>query len=79
MAKIYNTKEHEVYWADSDVFCAVEDAYVELSDFIAAKKLDGHNEMDQWYMMVLLKLDELMSALTKCPRKEDLLYDKEIL
>ena len=52
MAKFYNTKRNEIVWSDNDLFAPVEDAYFELSDFLAVKKLDGHDEKDQWYMLV---------------------------
>ena len=46
MAKFYNTKRNEVIWSDNDLFAPVEDAYFELGDFIAMKKLNGHDEKD---------------------------------
>ena len=52
MAKLYNTKSNEVIWSDSDLLAPVEDAYFELSGFLAMKKLDGHDRTDQWYMLV---------------------------
>lgn len=70
MAKIYDRKKNEVYWSDSDIACVVEDAYFELSDFLAVKKLDGHDRLDQWYMTVHAKLTELMGALDNCPIDE---------
>lgn len=70
MAKIYNHKTNTVFWSDSDIICAVEEAYWELSDFIAVKRLDGHDRIDQWYMKVHAKLDELLDALTENPIDE---------
>ena len=52
MAKFYNTRNNEVIWSDSDLLAPVEDAYFELSGFLAMKKLDGHDRNDQWYMLV---------------------------
>lgn len=72
MAKIYNSKEHEIYWSSSDVLCPVEDALWELRDIINAKRMDGHMRMDQWYMKVELRLNDLLDALIECPRVEDL-------
>ena len=46
MAKFYNVKRNEVFWTDNDLFAPVEDAYFELGDFIAMKKLNGHDEKD---------------------------------
>ena len=46
MAKLYNTKSNEVIWSDSDLLAPVEDAYFELSGFLAMKKLDGHDRTD---------------------------------
>ena len=46
MAKFYNAKRREVFWSDNDLFAPVEDAYFELGDFIAMKKLNGHDEKD---------------------------------
>ena len=79
MAKFYNSKRREVIWNDNDLFAPVEDAYFELSDFLATKKLDGHDRKDQWYMLVHQKLDELMDALDKNPIDFDLDEYKELL
>ena len=79
MAKFYNTKRNEIIWSDNDLFAPVEDAYFELSDFLAAKKLDGHDEKDQWYMLVHQKLEELMDALDMNPIDINLDRDKELL
>lgn len=46
MAKIYNGKTNEIMWSDLDIYCVVEDAYWELTDFLATKKLDGHDSRD---------------------------------
>ena len=46
MAKLYNKKEHKIYWSSDDIICPIEDAYFELTDFIALKKLDGHDVYD---------------------------------
>lgn len=70
MAKLYNKKTHDIYWTDSDIVCLVEEAYWELSDFIAVKRLDGHDRIDQWYMNVHRKLDELLDVLVKNPIDE---------
>ena len=70
MAKIYNTKTHKIMWSDADIFCAVEDSFVELEAFLAAKRLDGHNVEDQWYMAMYNKLDELIELMAKCPIDE---------
>lgn len=70
MAKLYNTRTNDIYWSANDIYCAVEEAYWELSDFIAVKRLDGHDMTDQWYMRVHAKLDELLEALGKCPIDE---------
>jgi hypothetical protein len=43
MAKVYNTKTNTIYWSDYDIACAVEEAYWELTEFLALKKLDGHD------------------------------------
>ena len=79
MAKLYNTKNNEVVWSDSDLLAPVEDAYFELSGFLAMKKLDGHDRTDQWYMLVHQKLKELISALDMDPIDIDLDIYKEIL
>lgn len=70
MAKLYNTRTNDIYWSANDIYCDVEEAYWELSDFIAVKRLDGHDRIDQWYMKVHAKLDELLEALGKCPIDE---------
>lgn len=67
MAKFYDTKKGEVIWSDNDLFAPVEDAYFELGEFLATKKLDGHDRRDQWYMLVHQKLGELVDALYKNP------------
>ena len=79
MAKFYNVKRNEVVWSDNDLFAPVEDAYFELGDFIAAKKLNGHDEKDQWYMLVYQKIKELKRALEETPISLDLGSDKELL
>lgn len=70
MAKIYNTKTHEIMWSDADIFCTIEDAYHELSDFLAYKRLNGHDRCDQWYMAMHRKLDELIDVMGECPIDE---------
>lgn len=70
MAKLYDKKKGEVIWSDSDIVCLVEEAYWELSDFLAIKRLDGHDMTDQWYMNVHKKLDELLDVLMKNPIDE---------
>lgn len=70
MAKLYNKKEHEIYWSDSDIACLVEEAYWELSDFIAVKRLDGHNPIDQWYIAMHRKMSELIDVMGECPIDE---------
>ena len=78
MAKFYNTKTNEVVWSDSDLLAPVEDAYFELSGFLAMKKLDGHDRTDQWYMLVHQKLQELVQVLDMDPTDTDLDNYKEI-
>ena len=79
MAKFYNVKRNEVIWSDNDLFVPVEDAYFELGEFLATKKLNGHDEKDQWYMLVYQKIKELMRALEENPITVDLGSDKELL
>ena len=78
MAKLYDTRNNEVIWSDDDLLAPVEDAYFELSGFLAMKKLDGHDRIDQWYMLVHQKLKELISALDMDPTDIDLDNYKEI-
>ena len=78
MAKFYDTKTREVIWSDNDVFSPAVYAYNELSSFLATKKLDGHDERDQWYMLVQQKLGELVAALYKNPVEMDLISKKEL-
>ena len=70
MAKLINKTTHDIYWSDEDIVCPLEDAYWELHDFIAMKRLDGHDRTDQWYMLVCQKMDELLDALGNCPFDE---------
>lgn len=70
MAKFYDKKKKDLVWSDCDISCVVEDAYWELSDFLAIKKLDGHNINDQWYMAVHRKLGELIDILGESPIDE---------
>lgn len=79
MAKFYSKERNEIFWSDNDLFAPVEDAYFELGDFIATKKLDGHDQRDQWYMLVYQKIKELQDALEKCPINLDLGRDQELL
>lgn len=46
MAKVYCKKDGKVYWSDDGVYCAAEEAFFELSEFLASKTLDGHDECD---------------------------------
>ena len=78
MAKFYDTRNNEEIWSDSDLLAPVEDAYFELSGFLAMKKLDGHDRNDQWYMLVHQKLQELISALDMNPTDKDLDNYKEL-
>lgn len=70
MAKFYDKKKQDLVWSDCDIYAVVEDAYWELSDFLATKKLDGHNINDQWYMAVHRKLGELIDVLADSPIDE---------
>ena len=78
MGKFYDTRNNEEIWSDSDLLAPVEDAYFELSGFLAMKKLDGHDRNDQWYMLVHQKLQELISALDMDPTDIDLDNYKEL-
>ena len=78
MAKFYDTKTGDILWSDNDVFPPAVYAYNELSDFLAMKKLDGHDKQDQWYMLVHQKLGELVAALYKNPVEIDLISNKEL-
>lgn len=71
MATIYRKRTNEILWDDSGIYCRLEDEYNELSEFIARKRLDGHDETDQWYMWVQLKMGELLDALDECPMVDD--------
>jgi len=73
MAKFYNEKEHEIYWSDCDLYAPIEDAYFELEDYLAFKRLNGHDAKDQWYMLVYQKLKELKEVLDTDPARIDLL------
>lgn len=79
MAKFYDTKSNEIIWTDDDLLAPVEDAYFELSGFLAMKKLDGHDRTDQWYMLVHQKLKELISVLDMDPTNIDLDNYKELI
>lgn len=48
----FSKKSKEIMWIDDDLLAPVEDAYFELSGYLAMKKLDGHDRKDQWYMLV---------------------------
>lgn len=79
MAKVYNTKTNTIYWSDYDIACAVEEAYWELHEFLALKRLDGHDMQDQWYMAMAAKMDELIELMNKCPLNEADPNVKELL
>ena len=74
----FSKKSNEIMWIDDDLLAPVEDAYFELSGYLAIKKLDGHDRNDQWYMLVHQKLKELISVLDMKPIDGDLDNDKEI-
>lgn len=75
----YSKKSNEIIWTDDDLLAPVEDAYFELSGYLAIKKLDGHDRTDQWYMLVHQKLKELISVLDMDPTDIDLDNDKELI
>lgn len=75
----YSKKSNEIIWTDDDLLAPVEDAYFELSGYLAIKKLDGHDRTDQWYMLVHQKLKELISVLDMDPTDTDLDTDKELV
>lgn len=75
----FSKKSNEIMWIDDDLLAPVEDAYFELSGYLAIKKLDGHDRNDQWYMLVHQKLKELISVLDMDPTDTDLDNDKEII
>lgn len=68
MAKIYTN--NDIYWSDAEIYAPIEDAYWELSEMLALKRLDGHNPHDQWYMAVHRKLSELLDVLDENPAKD---------
>lgn len=70
MAKYYDTATRKEVWSDCDIYCPLEDAYFELSDFIAEKRLNGHDRRDQWYMLVHRKMEELLDVMKECPFDE---------
>ena len=70
MAKLYHTGKNEIYWSDCEIVCPLEEEYFELSDFIAVKRLDGHDKYDQWYMLVHAKMGELIDLLNQSPIDE---------
>ena len=75
----FSKKSNEIMWIDDDLLAPVEDAYFELSGYLAIKTLDGHDRTDQWYMLVHQKLKELISVLDMDPTDIDLDNDKEII
>ena len=74
----FSKKSNEIMWSDSDLLAPVEDAYFELSGYLAMKKLDGHDRNDQWYMLVHQKLQELIQVLDMDPTDADLDNYKEL-
>lgn len=75
----FSKKSNEIMWIDDDLLAPVEDAYFELSGYLAMKKLDGHDRTDQWYMLVHQKLKELIEVLDMDPTDTDLDNDKEVI
>ena len=75
----FSKKSNEIFWIDDDLLAPVEDAYFELSGYLAIKKLDGHDRKDQWYMLVHQKLKELISVLDMDPTDTDLDNYKELI
>lgn len=63
MAKFYNKKTQQVLWGADNIYCPLEDEAEELREYLAVRKLDGHDEYDQWAMRVLDKMDELLGLL----------------
>lgn len=78
MAKFYCKKDNKIYWDENGLYSQLEEDYYELTDFIAGKKLDGHDSRDQWYMKVQLKMGELLNAMDECPHDYDKYEDQEL-
>ena len=78
MAKVYNTKTNSLRWED-DISGVVEDAWFEITEILAVKKLDGHDMYDQWLMAVELRVKDLMDTLNDSPYTyEDMINNKTI-
>lgn len=79
MARFFDKRTHDIVWHENDLYGVLDEQFLELTDFLAMKKLDGHNEEHQWYMLVHRKMSELLDVLGKNPRELNLETDKEIL
>ena len=60
--KIYNKTTKEIRWED-DISPMLEEVWLDITETLAQKHLDGHNEYDQWLMMVEHDLHKLMLTL----------------
>lgn len=78
MGKVYSPKEKEILWQD-DITPIVEEAWFEICDILAVKKLDGHDIYDQWLMKVEIRLRDLVDALNSYDYKIDEEINKSIL
>lgn len=80
MAKVFSKKRKEIMWEDTDGFlCLLEETLWDIQDVLAAKKLDGHDEYDQWLIRVEHDMDHLLDTLTEKDYSVDDLLDREPL
>lgn len=80
MAKVFSKKRKEIMWEDTDGFlCLLEETLWDIQEVLAVKKLDGHDEYDQWLIRVEHDMDRLLDTLTEKDYSVDDLLDREPL
>ena len=62
--KIYNKLTKEIRWED-DVSSFIDDIWYDVVEVLAQKRLDGHDEYDQWLMAVEHDLRHLRHTLAE--------------
>lgn len=80
MAKVFDKKRKEVMWEDADGFlCLLEETMWDVSDVLAAKRLDGHDEYDQWLMKVHWDMKRLLDTLCEYDYTVDEAIERELI
>ena len=75
--KIYNRMTKEIRWED-DISELLKEAWFDIGEILAEKSLNGHDEYDQWLMMVEHDLHHLLNTLAErdyLPTRNEIFLD----